>query len=68
MVKKDKKSAKPKKENFLKSVRREMGNVNWPTRKNVFKYSITTVVFILFVTGFFLLLNVLMSVVKGWFI
>ncbi len=63
-----KKSAKQKNGNFFASVRKEMQQVSWPTKKNVFKYTVTTVIFMLFITGFFLLINLLMSVVKGWFI
>ncbi len=69
MAKKEtKKSAKTKNGNFFSNVRKEMALVSWPTRKNVFKYTVTTVLFMLVVSGFFLILNLLMSIVKGWFI
>ncbi len=59
------KKKKVKKENFIQGVRKEMALVSWPTRKNVLKYTVATLIFILFVTGFFLLLNALMAVITG---
>ena len=40
--------------------------VKWPTFKEVIKYTIATVIMCLVVCGFFLLLNLLLSLVKGW--
>ncbi len=64
----EKKKVKVKKESFFVGVRKELSLVAWPSKKNVSKYTISTVIFILFVTGFFILLNLLLSVVKGWLI
>ena len=69
-VKKDakKKSVKKaNKENYFKSVRKEMKLVKWPTFKEVLKYTVSTIVFCAIVCAFFLLLNLLLSVIKGWF-
>lgn len=62
------KKSKPKvkKESYLKGVRKEMKLVKWPTFKEVIKYTIATVVMCLIVCGFFLLLNLLLSLIKGW--
>ena len=42
--------------------------VKWPTAKDVVKNTIATVIMVIFVVGFFLLLNLLLAVVKGWFV
>lgn len=62
------KKAKTKapKESYLKGVKKEMRLVKWPTFKEVIKYTIATVIMCLVVCGFFLLLNLLLSLVKGW--
>ena len=58
---------KVKKEPYLKSVRNEMKLVKWPTWKEVLKYTIATVVLCLVVCVFFLLLNFILSYIKGRF-
>ena len=63
---KKKVTKKTKKENFLKSVKKELGLVKWPSWKEILKNTIATIVFCLIVCGFFLLLNLLLSIVKGW--
>lgn len=62
------KKAKTKapKESYLKGVKKEMKLVKWPTFKEVIKYTVATVIMCLVVCGFFLLLNLLLSLVKGW--
>ena len=75
-VKKDnknvkKKEVKPSKKSgvgaWFKSVIRELKNVKWPTKKEMIKNSVATIVFILFFSGFFLLIEVLMSLVLEYF-
>ena len=61
------KKEKIKKQGFLKKVRCEMKKVSWPTRKEVLKYTIATLAFCLIVCGFFQLLNLGLSFVKGMF-
>ena len=67
-TKKTKEKSKVKKDGYLKSVAKEMKLVKWPTWKEVLKNTIATVVLIVIVVGFFLLLNLLLAVVKGWFV
>ena len=55
------------KKNYLKAVRSEMSKVVWPKREEVIKYTVATVVFVVILVGFFLLLNLGLSVVKGVF-
>lgn len=61
-----KENSKSPKESYLKGVKKEMKLVKWPSFKEVVKYTIATVVLCLVVCGFFLLLNLLLSLVKGW--
>ena len=56
-----------KKQGYLKQVRSEMKKVSWPSKKDVAKYTIATLVFCLVVCGFFQLLNLALSFIKGMF-
>ena len=68
-VKKAKKETKEKvkKENFFVGVKSELSKVKWPTKQEVVKYTIATLVFIVILVLFFVLLSLLMSVIKGAF-
>ena len=50
----------------IEKVKKELKLVKWPTAKEVLKYTISTVVFCLILCCLFMLLNLLLSVVKGW--
>ena len=65
---KNKPKTKIKKENYFKSVKKEMKLVKWPTWKEVIKNTITTLGMIVIICGFFSLLNLLLAVIKGWFV
>lgn len=76
MAKKDVKNNKKKvtkkvekgpKESYFKKVSKELKLVKWPTAKEVLKYTISTVVFCIILCALFMVLNILLSVVKGWF-
>ena len=58
---------KEKKPGFLKETGTEMKKVSWPSSKDVFKYTMATLVFCLIVVGFFQLLNLALAVIKGMF-
>ena len=58
---------KAKKSNYFKEVGKEMSKVKWPERKEVVKYTVSTVIFVLVVVGFFVLLNMGMSWIVGVF-
>ena len=60
------KTKKGVKKSFLKEVKSEMKKVKWPTKKEMVKYSITTLLFILLFAGFFYLIDVLFALLKGW--
>lgn len=49
------KKEKVKKELFLTGVKKEMGKVRWPLKKEMIKYSIATLSFIIFFGLFFTL-------------
>lgn len=66
-VAKKKKVKKDKKPGYLKEVRSEMKKVTFPSFKNVMKYTVATIVFCGLLVGFFLLLNLLLSGIKGMF-
>lgn len=51
--------------NFFKEVKKEISKVKWPDRKNMIKYTIITVVFILFFALFFLSLDLIIAFVKS---
>ena len=67
MAKKEKKE-KVKKETFISSTRNEMKKVVWPTGKQVLKFSVITLAMILFFCGFFVLIDLLASFIKGLFV
>ena len=58
---KAKKQSTVKKEGYFKGVSKELAKVKWPERKEVFKYTVSTIIFVLIVVGFFILLTMGMS-------
>ncbi len=58
---------KTSKKGYLKQVKSEMSKVVWPKRNEVIKYTIATLGFVIIIVGFFLLLNLGLSVVKDVF-
>lgn len=66
-VKKAKNTKAKVKQGYLKGVKSEMSKVVWPKKDEIAKYTIATIGFIIIVVGFFLLLNLLLSVIKGVF-
>ena len=64
--KKDKieKEESSKKEGFLKSVWHEMKKVTWPSRKHMLKYSIATIILIIFFSLYFLGIEAVFAWVK----
>ncbi len=66
-MKKDVKSKKKKetKDNYFKQVRKEMSLVHFPNRKDMVKYSIATVFFVIFFGIYFYLIELAMALVKS---
>lgn len=68
-VKKTAKKTKKEKHGFLgffKEVKQEMSKVVWPGKKDMIKYSIATIFFVIFFGGFFYLIEVIMALLKAW--
>ncbi len=63
MVKTKKKNVR--KESFFKEVKKEMKKVSWPSKKNMIKFSITTICFIIIFSLFFFGLDSLFAFIKG---
>ena len=51
--------------NYFKEVKKEAEKVRWPNKKDMVKYSFTTVVFILFFALFYYGLDVLFAFIKS---
>ncbi len=51
--------------NYFKEVRKEFSKVVWPTKKNMVKYSIATIAFVIFFALFFYGIMALMSLVQS---
>ncbi len=67
-VNKKKEKNKVEKEGYFKLVKKEMKMVKWPTFKEVLKYTVSTIVFCVILCGIFMFLDLIMSMVKGWFV
>lgn len=52
---------------FCHGVRVEAGKVHWPSKKDMLKYSIATVVFIVFCSLFFYLIEIIFALVQSIF-
>ena len=63
MVKNKKKEIK--KDSFFKQVKKELKKVSWPSKKNMLKFSITTICFILLFSLFFFGLDSIFAFIKG---
>ncbi len=50
---------------FLSEVKKELGKVKWPSRKDMVKYSIATICFVIFFAGFFYLIDLAVAVIKS---
>ena len=52
---------------FFGEVRKELSKVKWPSKKDMVKYSIATIVFIVFCALFFYLIDILFALVQSLF-
>ena len=62
------KEKKEKKESKISLTKQELKKVSWPSIKDILKYTGATIVFVLILAGFFSLLHLGLSFVKGLFI
>ena len=58
---------KAPKEGFFKGIKKELKLVKWPSVKEIFKYTIATIIFCVVLVAFFEALNIIMAYVKGLF-
>ena len=61
-----------KKENFMKKVgkffsevKKELSKVKWPNKKDMIKYSIATISFVIFFAAFFYLIDFTVAFIKS---
>lgn len=72
-VNKNEKSKAEKKSIFVKfrifchGVMSEFNKVHWPSKENMVKYSVASIVFILFCSGFFYLIDVIFALIQSVF-
>lgn len=52
--------------NFFHDVKKEMSYVKWPSRKDMVKYSLATICFVLFFSLFFYAIDLVVALVKTW--
>ena len=65
--KKETKKVKPAKKGFLHEVKVEMDKVKWPSKKDMVKYSIATIVFVIFFALFFYGIDFVLALLKEVF-
>ena len=53
------------KESYFKQIKGELKKVKWPTKKELIKYTISTLVFVIFFALFFYGIETLFAFVKG---
>ena len=51
--------------NWIKSIFKEVSKVKWPSKKEMIKYSVTTIVFVLFFALFFYAIELVMAFLKS---
>lgn len=56
------------KESYLKKTKKELKLVKWPSFKEVIKYTISTIIFCIVLSALFMLLNFVLSIIKGWLV
>jgi len=50
---------------FFKEVKSEVSKVKWPSKKDMFKYSLATIVFVVFFALFFYLIDLIIALLKA---
>ena len=63
--KKAKKEKKEKKEGLFQEVKKEMSKVHFPSRKDMVKYSVATIFFVIFFAIYFYLIELLMAFIRS---
>ena len=63
-VKKEKKDKK--KESLFKQIKKEMSKVHFPSKKDMIKYSLATITFVIFFGIYFYVIELIMALIKSW--
>ena len=50
---------------FFSEVKKELSKVKWPNKKDMVKYSIATICFVIFFAGFFYLIDMAVAFIKS---
>ena len=50
---------------FFSEVKKELSKVKWPNKKDMVKYSIATICFVIFFAGFFYLIDLGVAFIKS---
>ena len=53
-----------KKENLFKQIKKEMSKVHFPNKKDMIKYSVATISFVIFFGIYFYVIELIMALVK----
>ena len=51
--------------NFLSEVKKELSKVKWPSKKDMVKYSIATICFVIFFAAFFYAIDAMVAFIKS---
>ena len=61
---KSKKEKSVKKESYFQGVKKELSKVVWPSKKNMIKYSVAAISFIIFFAVFFYIIELIMALLE----
>lgn len=50
---------------YFKGVKKEIGRIRWTTQKDLLKYSVTTITFMLFLGVYFYAIDLLVSLIRS---
>ena len=50
---------------YFKGVKKEIGRIKWTNRKDLTKYSITTILFMLVIGAYFYAIDILISLIRS---
>lgn len=64
-IKKEKQNIAKKAVGFFSDVRKEMKKVHFPSKKEMIKYSVATICFVIFFSLFFYIIDVIFALIKS---
>ncbi|NLA33685.1 MAG: preprotein translocase subunit SecE [Tenericutes bacterium] len=51
---------------YFKEMKKEISKIKWPTKKEMLKYSIATIFFIIFFAIMFAIIDLIMAALQTW--